>query len=122
VITVNPIPIIDPELRAQVVARYRWEVDALARDIRDKLEMGILTIERVPAYLSDLLRAHPRLTDLDRSAETVWASPCTPKLLAASDKLAPLDVADSPVKMLAYSCMGWDVINTLTEVCGLRWK
>ena len=121
--TGNVAPVVDPSARQSYVARYAWEVSACARDIMDKIEMGVLTAERVPDYLSNLLCAHPRVLDEDRAAETVWVSPQRPVTGDLPAKLAqpPVAATSGMLRVYAFACMAHDVVREL-EQCGLQWK
>ena len=55
--------------------RYKWEIEALAQDVVNKLEMGILLSHGiVGSYLSNLIKTHPRTKSRSLAAETIMAS------------------------------------------------
>jgi hypothetical protein len=54
--------------------RYEWEIDAIAQDIYNKLDMGILKMATIKSYLSNLLQSHPRVRELSLAAETHMVS------------------------------------------------
>jgi hypothetical protein len=58
--------------RYSLKSRYKWEIQAIAEDVANKLQMGILIngIE-VKQYLKELILSHPRIKALELSYETM---------------------------------------------------
>lgn len=52
--------------------RYRWEVAAIAEDVHNKVEMGVLRDgQEAMMYLSDQLAKHPRTREVNLASETL---------------------------------------------------
>lgn len=101
--------------------RYDWELEAIAQDIINKLEMEVLTFPSIGSYLSNLLMSHPRTNSRDRAAETLMVSPG--KKPSESGSLSILDPWKRPadeeehpsLQQLAYWNMADDIINALAR-------
>lgn len=98
--------------RKTLVDRYNWEMKAIAQEVSNKVDMGILNGEDVVnEYVSDTLKSHPRTQQPERAAESLMCSPHREVGYSHDTRLEKADDDWCTLREDAYYAMGEDIFS-----------
>ena len=100
--------------RKTLVDRYIWEMKAIAQDVSNKVDMGILEGEAaVNEYVSDLLKSHPRTQHPEKAAESLMCSHYREVGHSHETRLEKADGDWGALREDAYYAMGEDIFKNM---------